>query len=263
MHKSRYSYIAHGHLPLWNPVGVTHLQRYVRQLALPEESLTLDIGCGIGLALNLILSQYNTSAIGVDSSSYAIRQAARDLAPLISAGRLTLLEQGFEALDYGASSFRLIICIGSTHAAGGYRETLRDAKRLLDANGLLLVGEGYWKRPPAADYLSFLKMSENELSTHGGNQLRACAEGFDLVDCSECSQEEWDAYEHQYAQNVEDFVSANQHDPDAAAMLQRIRPWQDAYYRWGRDTLGFGLYLFRAGFHQDSPGTIHPPPPPP
>ena len=40
-------------------------------------------------------------------------------------------------------------------------------------------------------------------------------------------------------------VRANPHDPDAQAMLERIRPWREAYLRWGRDTLGFGLYLFR------------------
>jgi len=27
-------------------------------------------------------------------------------------------------------------------------------------------------------------------------------------------------------------------------MLERIRRWRDGYLRWGRDTLGFGLYLF-------------------
>jgi hypothetical protein len=28
-------------------------------------------------------------------------------------------------------------------------------------------------------------------------------------------------------------------------MLERIRGWRETYRRWGRDTLGFGLYLFR------------------
>ena len=27
-------------------------------------------------------------------------------------------------------------------------------------------------------------------------------------------------------------------------MLERSRKWRDAYLRWGRDTLGFGVYLF-------------------
>jgi hypothetical protein len=127
-----------------------------------------------------------------------------------------------------------------------YRETLRVAKRLLRPNGLLLVGEGYWKCEPSAEYLAFMKMSAAEQSTHHGNQISGIEEGFELLCCSECSLEEWDAYEDQYAHNVEDFVRRNDNDPDAEAMLQRIRPWRQAYLRWGRDTLGFGLYLFRA-----------------
>jgi hypothetical protein len=95
------------------------------------------------------------------------------------------------------------------------------------------------------DYLAFLGMTSEEHSTHGGNQAAGVEEGFELVNGSECSPEEWDAYEDRYARNVEDFVLANERDPDATAMLQRIRPWREAYLRWGRDTLGFGLCLFR------------------
>jgi hypothetical protein len=38
---------------------------------------------------------------------------------------------------------------------------------------------------------------------------------------------------------------AHPDDPDRDAMLKRIRNWRDAYLRWGRSTLGFGLYLFQ------------------
>jgi hypothetical protein len=33
-------------------------------------------------------------------------------------------------------------------------------------------------------------------------------------------------------------------DPDVAAVLERSRRWRDAYLRWGRDSLGFAVYLF-------------------
>lgn len=247
MDKSRYSYIAHGQLPVWNPISPDHLQRYVSQLVLAKGSAILDVGCGRGHLLNLILSQYQASGVGVDSSPYAIASSQQDMAALVAEHRLTLAEQAFDARDYDAASFDLVACIGSTHAAGGYQNTLKVAKRLVGANGLLLIGEGYWKRPPTAEYLAFLRMYSDDHTTHQGNQWKGIDEGFDLLSCSECSLEEWDAYEDQYARNVESFVSANQHDPDAEAMLQRIRPWREAYLRWGRETLGFGLYLFRAG----------------
>ena len=245
MDKSRYSWIAHGQLPVWNPCGVSHLQRYVEQLRLRDGSGILDIGCGRGHLLNLILSQYNACGIGIDSSPYAIAEAARSAAHLIAAGRLTLVERAFEANDYAAASFDLVVCIGSTHASGGYVGLLKTARRLLRAGGMLLVGEGYWKRAPSADYLAFLHATADEHGNHQDNQTTGISEGFDLLACSECSQEEWDAYEEHYARNVEGHVRANPHDADAQAMLERIRAWREAYLRWGRDTLGFGLYLFR------------------
>ena len=44
---------------------------------------------------------------------------------------------------------------------------------------------------------------------------------------------------------VERYARNNPDDPDCPAMVTRIRRWRDAYLRWGRDTLGFGLYLFQ------------------
>lgn len=73
----------------------------------------------------------------------------------------------------------------------------------------------------------------------------AVEQGYDLITCSECSLEEWDAYEDQYSRNVEDYVRANPRDPDAESIPPRIRSWREAFLRWGRDTLGFGLYLLR------------------
>ena len=42
-------------------------------------------------------------------------------------------------------------------------------------------------------------------------------------------------------------IAHRDHDycnPIAPALLERIRRWRAAYLRWGRDTLGFGTYLF-------------------
>jgi cyclopropane fatty-acyl-phospholipid synthase-like methyltransferase len=245
MDRNRYSRIAHGDLSVWNPVSVSHLARYVQRLALPVGSTILDIGCGRGHLLQLILSQYQARGIGVDSSPFAITQAEQDLAAFVSAGRLKLVECAFDARDYEGVEFDLVVCLGSTHALGSYRRTLDTARRLLSANGRLLVGEGYWKRPPDAGYLAFLKMTADEHTTHDGNQTMGIDAGFELVTSSECRQQEWDAYEDQYARNVEEYVTAHSHDPDAAAMLECIRTWRGAYLRWGRETLGFGLYLFR------------------
>jgi hypothetical protein len=58
------------------------------------------------------------------------------------------------------------------------------------------------------------------------------------------SPDEWDEYEWKYSRSIERYALEQPQDPDVPAMLERIRRWRDGYLRWGRDTLGFGVYLF-------------------
>ena len=58
------------------------------------------------------------------------------------------------------------------------------------------------------------------------------------------SPDEWDEYEWKYSRSIERYALEQPGDPDVPAMLERIRRWRDGYLRWGRDTLGFGVYLF-------------------
>jgi hypothetical protein len=41
------------------------------------------------------------------------------------------------------------------------------------------------------------------------------------------------------------WLTDNPDDPEAPGVLQRAELQRMAYMRFGRDTLGFGLYLFR------------------
>ena len=47
-----------------------------------------------------------------------------------------------------------------------------------------------------------------------------------------------------YSRSIERYAGEQPDDPDVPEMLKRSRRWRDSYLRWGRDTLGFGVYLF-------------------
>lgn len=231
-------------MPVWNPVSLEHLKRYVARLELSAGAAVLDIGCGCGGVLGLILSRYDARGVGVEPSPYAAAEARRRCSELMAAGRLELIERIYEPAGFEDSSFDMVVCLGSTHAAGGYRATLAEGRRLLKPGGWLLVGEGYWRCAPPRGYLDFLQTGADAYMTHHGNVSTGIEQGFELTASSECSLAEWDAYEYAYAENVESFVKSNPQDPDAPAMLDRIRPWRDGYLRWGRAALGLGIYLF-------------------
>jgi len=143
----------------------------------------------------------------------------------------------------GGRTFDAALCIGSTHAFGDFVKTLEAAAKCIKSGGVLVVAEGYWKRPPSAGYLAALGGEESELTTHGGNIERAIACGLTPRWCCTVSDDEWDEYEWGYSRGIESWVREFPDDADAAAMIARSRSWREAYVKWGRDTLGFGVYV--------------------
>ena len=59
------------------------------------------------------------------------------------------------------------------------------------------------------------------------------------------NEDEWDRFE--WLQMHEQFISCQPDDPELPAVISRIHAWREIYLHWGRDTLGFGLYLFQKG----------------
>ena len=141
--------------------------------------------------------------------------------------------------------FDAALCTGSTHAFGGYRQTLRALARAVRPGGQILVGEGYWRKDPDVGYLAALGTTRAEFHDHAGNVAVAVEEGLVPLYSTVSSGDEWDRYEGLYLRAVERYTAEHPEDPDTTALRDHIRRWRDAYLRWGRDTLGFGLYLFR------------------
>jgi SAM-dependent methyltransferase len=142
-------------------------------------------------------------------------------------------------------SFDLVLCVGSTQPFGGLRGTLRALDRLVVPGGRALIGEGYWRRAPDPKYLGFLGTSATALASHVGTQ-RQCAEaGWEVLAAFEATDLEWDTYEEHTLDAIERHGREHPGDPDAAAMLKKIRAWHHAYQFYGRQDLGFGLYLVR------------------
>ena len=84
------------------------------------------------------------------------------------------------------------------------------------------------------------------MGSHEDNVLRAAQLGMTPLWACVASEDDWDEYEWQYSHSIEDYVLQNPNDPDSPAMRERIRKWRNATLKWGRETLGFGLYLFRS-----------------
>jgi len=165
-------------------------------------------------------------------------------------GRLTLHGESFAEFlarrTPDSARFDAVLCIGASQAVGTPPQALVRLAQLLAPGGALLLGEGYWRCEPTPDYLAALGATADELCDHAGTRELGDEAGLTCVHAVETSFEDFESYERRYARAIEAWVAAHPEDPDAPAMAQRIGAWQAAFRQWGRDTLGFGLYLFIA-----------------
>jgi SAM-dependent methyltransferase len=235
--RTRYSSIAHRDHSFYSPLSEQTVDALIERLQLVPSARVLDVGCGKAEMLVRAVERYAASGVGIEPNRSFIERARRH-------ARVVLHAADVQDVQLAGESFDAAFCIGSTHAFGKYADALRELAALLRNAGCLMVGEGYWKRPPDPRYLDVLGGGADEFTSHEANIRAGEALGLRLRFAATSSEAEWDAYEGLYAASIERFAAEHPADPDRDAMLERSRGWYASYNKWGRSTLGFGVYLF-------------------
>jgi SAM-dependent methyltransferase len=208
--RARISSITHGDLAFHNPLAPARVDEVLGLAALRAGDEILDVGCGAGELLIRAAERFGTAGLGIDDAEIQIdaaRARGADRAPGV---RFAVTD----AATLPAQAFDLTTCIGSLHAVDGDLTRLAAATR---PGGHVLIGDGYWRRPPEQPYLDALGATADELPDYATlilNGLRFAAEHPDDPDAA-----------------------------DARAWAERAR---ERYLSpGGRDTLGFALVLYR------------------
>lgn len=246
MDRWRYFDITHRDHDIMNPMSSEKLDEMIGLLRLPQGAKVLDIGCGKAEPLVRLAKRYVIDGVGVDPSPGVIAAAK-----LRAQARVRPPSKVEFQLARGAdfqgepNSFDLTMCVGASFAFSGYRGTLQALAHLTRPQGLILVGEPYWLQDPSPAYLQQGGLQADEFATYAGNVAIALELGLTPLYAVCSSKEDFDRYEWLQVQAAERFALEHPHDPDVPELLQRLRANRDLYLRYGRDTLGWALYLFR------------------
>jgi SAM-dependent methyltransferase len=230
-----------------NPLSSERADELVRLLELSPGDRVLDSGCGQGEFLLRAIEATGCAGWGIDRDAECIaaaRQTASSRVPAALA-EFRVADMGEIALE--PASFAACICLGSTHAFGSgdraFPGALAAFSRLVRPGGRVLIGEGYWKQPPAPEYLELIGEPVGIYHDHAGNIDFAARLGWTTCFAAESSFQEWDAFESAHLAKIERQAAAAPGDAALAARLARSQGWYAGYERWGRTTMGFGFYV--------------------
>ncbi|MFC0524804.1 SAM-dependent methyltransferase [Pontibacillus salicampi] len=246
MDQTKFSTIAHKQHQFYNPIRADKVDQIIDLLNLNEASRVLDVGAGKGEILFRLIHKYGASCTAIERTAAFADQCRKEAENKGMLSRLTIYENDAkEILPTLSPSYNAAVCIGASHAIGTYKDTLNTLSGLVIKGGYVLVGEGFWAKKPNPAYLSFLGAEEQELLSHSENVLFGDDYGLTPIWSVVSSQDEWDAYEWLYSKSIEDYCYYHPEDTDCPEMLAKIKEWRKHYLQYGRETLGFALYLFR------------------
>ncbi len=242
----KYFGITHTDHTVMNPMSRAKTAELVDRLCLPDGGRVLDVACGKAELLCLVAERYEVVGTGLDASPVTIEEARKNVAARGLSGRIALLHMdGAKYEPAPEAKLDLASCVGASWVFQGHRGTLEAMSGMAQPGGLVLVGEPLWRTPPDPEYLKLTGQAAGHYGTHRSNVQTGVDLGLSFLYAAVSNEDDWDRYEGLQWQAAERYAAAHPDDPDVEELLQTSRKNRDAYLRWGRDCLGWALYLFR------------------
>lgn len=238
--------ITHREHVVCNPTSAEKLDRLIALLRLPAGARVADIACGKGEFLIRLAQAWGVRGEGVDISRFHIADARRALGARVPDPGITFTRM--DGADYrpdAPHSLDLASCLGASWIFGGHAGMLEALSAMVRAGGWVITGEPFWRQEPAAEYLEALGCGRETFGTHSSNAATGEGLGLALVHTLVSSGDDWDRYEGLQWFAADEYARARPDDPDLPELAARVSKARAAYLRWGRDTLGWAIYVFR------------------
>lgn len=238
--------VTHREHVVCNPTSVEKLDRLVGLLRLAAGATVVDVASGKGEFLVRLAGAYGVSGVGIDISPYCVRDATARLEARAPGSEIVFCEMdGAAFVPEQPNSFALASCMGASWIFGGHAGTLDALMGLVTPGGWVVVGEPFWVKEPSEGYLEASGLNRTSFGTHEENADAGERRGLDLVHTLVSSRDDWDRYEGLQWYAANEHARSHPDDPDVPEIVQRVARERSVYLRWGRETLGWAIYLFR------------------
>ncbi|MFI9816669.1 SAM-dependent methyltransferase [Saccharothrix variisporea] len=226
----------HAFLDFNSPLSDARSYDLIASLGDLRGSTVVDYGCGWAeLLLRAVEHEPTARGVGVDGDEHAIERGranarARGLSERVE------LHLG-DVTTWDGPTADVAVSMGSSHAWGGTLQTLAALHERIRPGGLLLLGDGFWERPPL----------EHIAEAFAGDALGSLDElvdaameaGFRLFNLTTASLDEWDGFESRWCLARERWLAEHPDHVEAAEVRRIVDEHRDLWLKGYRGSLGF------------------------
>lgn len=230
-----------------NPITPEKLATLGAALRLAPGTRVLDLGSGSGEMLCTWARDHGIIGTGIDMSQLFSEQAKLRAEELGVADRVEFIHG--DAAGYVADEKAgVAACVGATWIGGGVAGTIGLLAKSLGANGIILIGEPYWRQLPPTEEVArgCLAHSISDFLTLPELIASFGRLGYDVVEMVLADQDGWDRYEAAKWLTMRRWLEANPDDELAKEVRAQLTSEPGRYVTYTREYLGWGVFALMA-----------------
>lgn len=236
--------IAERDIELVNPTSSEKITLVGKMLGLAPGMKVIDFGAGYAEPLILWAKEFGITGVGIEFREACCKRARKKISRQGLVDSLQMIHKDASKYRFRKGAYDVAICLGASFIWGGFGPTLENLKTAVRPGGKLAIGEPYWNKLPAPrEYIK--RMDDYKIFTEHELLELARSQGYDFEYVVRSSPDDWDRYETGNWYGLQKWLEENPRHADRRQVIDWLRKNQEEYLRWGREYLGWAIYLMR------------------